>query len=400
MKLFEETNIHREVIFILAVGLIMLVLGAVLFSVAAGALPYYRDGVYGLLLVMFGLQLQTIEKIPFGSVQRSGQLRIPGIIITLIGIVTSFIPGIFGDIPKFLVMIAFGAGGILLLLQIFFANETSRFWKTPGDGVTAHLTVNCAAVSVLEMLIAALIAVRIYRPALLSTELLAVAALLFGSALFYLAFVLQNVYSLRPEPGISTNTPGMSPGTVMGMQFGFYMLILGCLLVPVYLGLLPYALSAMHGTLIVLLGVQALVSGVMMTFSFKRNWIFFLVGMAFVAVGAFAIIVPDTIVEFLVIFIGVFLIIAGLYLLSTLIRPKPKSEDPARKLEGKDLLLVLVLLALALLIVIMMILLGVSMLIENLVPGIFIVIILVCFGLIQFALLYVQSIVERKHLLG
>jgi O-antigen/teichoic acid export membrane protein len=115
---------------------------------------------------------------------------------------------------------------------------------------------------------------------------------------------------------------------------------------------------------------------------------------------AFAIIVPDTIVEFLVIFIGVFLIIAGLYLLSTLIRPKPKSEDPARKLEGKDLLLVLVLLALALLIVIMMILLGVSMLIENLVPGIFIVIILVCFGLIQFALLYVQSIVERKHLLG
>jgi len=242
--------------------------------------------------------------------------------------------------------------------------------------------------------------VQIYLPALLSTELLAVAALLFGSALFYLAFVLQNVHSLRPEPGISTNTPGMSPGTVMGMQFGFYMLILGCLLVPVYLGLLPYALSAMHGTLIVLLGVQALVCGVMMTFSFKRNWIFFLVGMAFVAVGAFAIIVPDTIVEFLVIFIGVFLIIAGLYLLSTLIRPKPKSEDPARKLEGKDLLLVLVLLALALLIVIMMILLGVSMLIENLVPGIFIVIILVCFGLIQFALLYVQSIVERKHLLG
>jgi len=60
MKLFEETNVHREVIFILAVGLIMLVLGAVLFSVAAGALPYYRDGVYGLLLVMFGLQLQTI----------------------------------------------------------------------------------------------------------------------------------------------------------------------------------------------------------------------------------------------------------------------------------------------------------------------------------------------------
>jgi len=400
MKILEETNIHREVIFILAIGLIMLVLGAVLFSVAAGALPYYRDGVYGLLLVIFGLQLQIIGKIPFGSVQRSWSVLIPGIIITLIGIVTCFIPGIFGDVPKFLVMIAFGAGGILLLLQVFFADETSRFWKTPNDGVIAHLTVSCAAVSVLEMLVAALIAVQIYLPALLSTELLAVAALLFGSSFFCLAFILQKEHALRAEPGISANTPGMSPGTVMGIQFGFYMLIFGCLLVPVYLGLLPYALSAMHGTLIVLLGVQALVCGVMMTFSFKRNWIFFLVGMVFVAVGAFAIIVPDTIVEFLVIFIGVFLILAGLYLLYSLIRPKPKSEGPAGKLEGRNLLLVLVLLVLALLIVIMLILLGVSMLIENLVPGIFIVIILVCFGLIQFALLYVQSIVEKKHLLG
>ena len=98
-------------------------------------------------------------------------------------------------------LIAFGAGGILLLLQMFFAHETSRFWKTPGGGVTAHLTVNCAAASVLEMLIAALIAVQIYLPALLSTELLAVAALLFGSALFYLAFVLQKVYSLHAQAG-------------------------------------------------------------------------------------------------------------------------------------------------------------------------------------------------------
>lgn len=400
MKILEETNIHREVIFILAIGLIMLVIGAVLFSVAAGALPYYRDGVYGLLLVMLGLQLQTIEKTTIRSVQRSWPVLISGIIITQIGIVTCFIPGIFGDIPKFLVMIAFGAGGVLLLLQIFFAHETSRFWSTPGNGVPAHRTVICAAVSFLEVMIAALIAIQIYLPVPHSTELLAVIALLFGSALVCLAFILQKEYSLHAEPEVSANTRGMSPGTVMGMQFGFYMLIFGCLLVPVHLGLLPYALSAVHGTLIVLLGVQALVCGVMMTFSFKRNWIFFFVGMVFVAVGAFAIIVPDMIVEFLVVFIGVFLILAGLYLLFTLIRPKPKSEGPAKKLEGRDLLLVLVLLALALLIVIMLILLGVSMLIENLVPGIFIVVILVCFGLIQFALLYVQSIVEKKHLLG
>ena len=102
MKILEDINISLEVILLLAVGVIMLVLGAVLFPVSTGALPYYEDGLYGLLLIMFGLQVQTVGKTPVGFIKRSWPVLIPGIIIAVVGFITGFVPGIFGNIPKYL----------------------------------------------------------------------------------------------------------------------------------------------------------------------------------------------------------------------------------------------------------------------------------------------------------
>ncbi len=400
MKLSEETSLSLEVILLLAFSMIMVVIGAVLLTVAAGALPYYVEGVYGLLLVMFGLQLQTTGKIPIGFVKRSWSALIPGIIITVIGFCTCFVPGILGTIPKVLVMAIFGVGSILLFVQLFFAQE--RYWvgKTQGNRLIRQLTINSAVVCILESLIAVLIAVQICLPGIHSTNLLAVGALLLGIALFCLAFILQKVYQADPESDMSTKTPGISLDIVMAMQYGFYMLVLGCLMVPINLGLLPYALSAMHGTLVVLFGVQALAVGCITTLVFKRNWIFLLVGIVFVAVGAFAVIVPDMVVEHLMFIIGVLIILGGFYLLYTLVRPKQKSEVAVKKPEGKDLRLMIFLLVLAILTAILMIIFGVSLLIENLIPGISIAIILICFGLSQFVLQYVLSLAMKKKLIG
>ncbi len=221
MKLSEETNLSLEVILLLAFGMIMVIIGAVLLTVAAGALPYYEEGVYGLLLVLFGLQLQITGKIPIGFVKRTWSVLIPGIIITLIGFVTCFVPGILGNIPKFLVMAIFGVGSILLFVQLFFAQERYRVGKTHGNRLIRQLTLNSAAVCILEILIAGLIAVQIFRPGVLSTNLLAVGALLLGIALFCLAFILRKVYRTDPESDMSTKTPGISLDTVMGMHMVF-----------------------------------------------------------------------------------------------------------------------------------------------------------------------------------
>lgn len=402
LKLSDEVNISLEVIHLLASGLILLVLGAVLFLVARETLPYYQDGVYGFLLVIFGLQLQIIGKNPIRCVERSWPVLIPGIIITAIGFITCFIPGIFGDIPKILVIVIFGVGGILLLLQWFVSKGMSPSEKTSGDGVLSALTLSCAAVYILMILVAVLVVMQMYLPGVLSTELLAGIALFFGMVLIYIAVTLRNMYPLHPASDISANTHCMPLATVMGMQYGIFMLVSGCLLVPVYRGLLPWASSAQLGTMVVLLGVQALVVGNMMTLTFKRNRIVILVGMVFVVVGSFAVIVPDVLVTLLGVFIGFFNIFGGFYLMYNLIRdligPKSTSEVPAPKPEGKDLHLLLLLLVLAFLTAILMILIGVAMLIIDRIPGIALAIFLAAFGLILFALFYVLSLAQRKHL--
>ena len=138
----------------------------------------------------------------------------------------------------------------------------------------------------------------------------------------------------------------------------------------------------------------------MITLVFKRNWIFLLMGMMFMTIGAFAVIVPDIVVEYLMTFIGVLIIFGGFYLIYTLVRPKQTSGVHLQKPEGKDLRLIIVLLVLALLTAILMIIFGISLLIENLIPGIGIAIILICFGLSQLVLQYVQSLAVKKKLIG
>ncbi len=404
MKLSDEVTISLEVIHLLGSGLILFVLGAVLFSVARETLPYYQDGVYGLFLVIFGLQVQIIGRNPIQSVERSWPVLISGVIITAIGFVTCFIPGIFGDFPKSMVIIIFGVGGILLLFQLFFPHGTHPSWKTSDDRVFSLLTLNRATVYILMILAAILVAVQMYLPGLLSTELLAVIALVFSMVLFYLALTFHKMHPFRPESDILTTAHCMPLTTVMGMQYGIFMLVSGCLLVPVYLGLLPWASSAQLGTLVVLFGIQALVVGNMMTLTLKRNRIVILVGMVFLAVGTFGIIVPDILVTLLAVFIAFFNIFGGIYLIYTLIRdifrPKPTSDVPVPKPEGKDLSLLLLVLALAFLTAILMILIGVAMLIIDRIPGIALAIFLAGFGLTLFVLFYVLALAERKHLLG
>jgi len=94
--------------------------GFLLFPVSAGILPYYENGLYGLLLFIFALQMVTLGKTPFGDMRRSKLLLAVGAAIASVGIVTCFVPEIFNQIPRILLFLCFGPGGILLLLQMFF----------------------------------------------------------------------------------------------------------------------------------------------------------------------------------------------------------------------------------------------------------------------------------------
>ena len=86
--LTRTLDLPLETVILLVGGMALAIAGALLFPIASGALPYYEDGLFGLLLVVFALQTITMGKTPFGDVRRSRALVAAGVALASIGIVS------------------------------------------------------------------------------------------------------------------------------------------------------------------------------------------------------------------------------------------------------------------------------------------------------------------------
>ena len=143
-RLFERADLPLEPAILLIAGMTMLIAGVLLFPVSFGMLPYYENGLYGLLLFMFALQTVTLGKTPFGDVRRSKPLLAGGVGIAALGIVTCFVPDVFGRIPRAALFLCFGPGGVLLLAQMLFTKEKKKK-KKKNDENKRLLANGCAA---------------------------------------------------------------------------------------------------------------------------------------------------------------------------------------------------------------------------------------------------------------
>jgi hypothetical protein len=65
------------VVILLISGLMMVLTGILLFPVTRGTIPYYENGVYGLVLFLFALQIVLLGKTPFGDMKRSNPFLSP-----------------------------------------------------------------------------------------------------------------------------------------------------------------------------------------------------------------------------------------------------------------------------------------------------------------------------------
>ena len=381
-QIFNKADLPLEVAILLIAGLMMLITGILLFPVSTGALPYYENGLYGLLLFIFALQIVTLGKTPFGDMSRSKPLIVIGVIIAAIGIVTCFIPDLLSQIPRILLFICFAPGGFLLLLQMFLSQEKLRTWVKYG-GIFKHLIVGCGAVYVLSILIGLLILVQ----SMLTTAMTAVVGLIFGVAIIYLALVLRKIYLTYPEAeNTNPGTVELSTDKMMLLITGVFMLLLGILLIPVNLSQLPFSGNAQLGLLMVIFAIQMLASGSTPIGPFPRNWLMIIFGLLFAALGIISSIIPGILVKPLTILIGVLNIIGGCITLVKTLLPRlkkpPKSGGQVPPILHK-------LFATQLILGFLSILFGSSMLVSHLLPGLIVGVVLFANGCV---LMYLMSI--------
>lgn len=384
----KEVDFPLEVVILLVAGLALLITGILLFPVSMGILPYYEDGLYGLFLVLFSLQTIALGKTPFGDTPRSNTIVAAGVFIAGIGVSTCFIPGLLGQVPRFLLFICFGLGGLSQLLQLFISKEKYQTWIKYG-GIFNHLIIGCGAVYLLSILIG----LQVLKPSLITTKMTAVIVFIYGAAVLYLAGVLKNIYQKYPEAEkISGRGVELSTDKVMILFMCIFMLLLGLLLIPVSLGLIPFAPNAQLGLLMTIFGVQMLALGNTPVGPFPRTWLMILLGFLFAALGIISIIIPGILVALLTILVGLQNIAGGIISLGKLLIPRLKtsagSQQHTHPILGK---LFKTQLAMGLL----SILFGTSMLVSNLLPALVVGIVLTANGVVLSYLLHILIALDR-----
>lgn len=379
-RFLQAADLSLEVVILLFGGMAMLLLGILLFPVYGGVLPYYENGLFGLLLVIFALQIISMGRTPFGDLERTRTLVFCGVTVAAVGIVTCFIPDVLGHVPRMLLILFFGAGGLVLLLQMIIVKDRGRLWRTYGS-IFNHLIFACCAVYLVQILIAVLI----FKPNLVPGFLVASAALLYGFALVYLACVLQKI-TRRYPPAVQSpdSDAGLSLDNAMLLLMGVFMLLLGLLLLPVSLGLIPFSPSAQLGLLMVLFGIQMLAVGSTPIGAFERSWLIILLGFIFGGLGVVSCIIPDVLVAPLTLMVGILNMAGGMITIAKVSVPLLKERKaggpiPPIRIKVDWALLIMNILT---------ILFGITMLISNLIPGLVLGGVLAANGCVLLYLLY------------
>jgi hypothetical protein len=381
----EETELTLDVVILLIAGLMMVMTGILLFPVTRGVVPYYENGVYGLVLFLFALQIILLGKTPFGDMKPSKPLFCIGLAAASAGIVTCFIPGIFSRFPAMLLFLCFTPGGAALLVHLFIAPDRFRVWARLG-GLFHLLWTGCAAVYLLSMVIGVLI----LNQGLFSGAETAVTVLVFGGAILFLALVMKRMYMKYPAPKEKEGEAGvLSSDHSVILVTGIFMILLGVLLVPVSLGMLPFAASAQLGLLMVIMSLKMLSTGNTPIGAFRRTRLVVICGILFAALGIVSCIVPGILVPFLTLLIGVLNILGGFIgfrgMASGLLK---KGRSPVPTALGRLHISQAVLNLLS-------VMFGLSMLLPGLIPAMATGLILAANGAVLLYLLHILKIIEE-----
>lgn len=119
LRFFRETSIPLSIALVIPVGVLLVLLGLLLFPVNTGAIPFSPDGQLGLLLVIMAIQMLALGETPMGRYRRSHLLVAIGIAFASMGIFSCIVPGVLTDVIRVLLAILNIAGGAILLAKRF-----------------------------------------------------------------------------------------------------------------------------------------------------------------------------------------------------------------------------------------------------------------------------------------
>lgn len=200
--LFREAPLSVASAFSLFQGILLILLGFLVYGVEFGVFPLNSSGQLGLLLVFTSLQVLALGQLLGGQYRRSWWLMAIGIVFAGTGIVSCIVPGILTDVIRILLGLQNIITGVLFLaLQLVV--PTARGMKSPpAEPVTLPpLVKRLGLVVTVLMIVSIVFGLNMLIPVLLPSliglvpfvVLFPVLVIILGLLTLYIVYITQKL---------------------------------------------------------------------------------------------------------------------------------------------------------------------------------------------------------------
>ncbi len=198
-SLFGETSFPLSLAVIALLGVLLVLLGLLLFPVNQGLLPFSPDGQLGLLLVIMSLQMMALGSTPVGQFRRSWAMTILGVVFAALGVFSCVVPGVLTGSIQLLLGLLNIIGGVVPMVQRFLPAllDRSRAAATPVLPIVRKLTITQTVLNIVGIAFG----LSMFMPGVIPGNVIAAIVVANGLLLFLLAYILNVIDRMGQDGG-------------------------------------------------------------------------------------------------------------------------------------------------------------------------------------------------------
>lgn len=190
-KSLQSVSLSLSPAVVIMIGVLLFLLGCLLFPINQGTLPFSSDGELGLLTVILALQMTTLGETPLGQFKRSVIIIIVGIVFATLGIFSCIVPGILTGVLQILIGALNILGGVILLTMRFVPMIRGRKKHDPETGPPSSTVKKFMITQTLLNLVAIAFGLSMIMPGMIPNTLVPVILIINGLLLFALAYIIN-----------------------------------------------------------------------------------------------------------------------------------------------------------------------------------------------------------------
>ncbi|OPX60005.1 MAG: hypothetical protein A4E25_00804 [Methanobacterium sp. PtaB.Bin024] len=198
-RLLKEASISLSLAVLIMLGVLLVLLGALLFPINQGVIPFSADGELGLLLVIMAIQMTALGETPVGEYKRSWLLVSIGIIFTALGAFACIVPGILTSTLQILLGTLNILGGVILLFKRFFPILQEMRHPPSEPVVLPSILKKMLITQTILNIVAIAFGLSMLLPGLIPTMLVPGIVIINGLLLFVLGYMLQQITKIEEE---------------------------------------------------------------------------------------------------------------------------------------------------------------------------------------------------------